>query len=139
MNKTQLTWLFEYTLSLAHTNPGDATYYIQFMMRSDLARDTAWEFVQKNWPEYNKRYSKNAFLLKELISSIVPLFRTASELHQVQQFYNKEQHTMGTGKVAFEQGISEIKMHVELTRVVQWELKNAGKNSFRNPFLPDFT
>ena len=80
------------------------------MMRSDLARDTAWKFMQDNWREYDKRYSKNAFLLKELISSVVPLFRTTSELQQVQQFYNKEQHTMGTGRVAFDQAISEIKI-----------------------------
>ena len=122
-------------MSLAHTNPGDATYYLGGMMRSDLARDVAWNFIQRRWSDYVARYGNNIFILKELISSIVPLFRTRAELRQVEAFYNKVHRTLDTGKSSLELAISEIKMHIELTKFVKKELRSADNNVFKNPFL----
>jgi len=111
-------------MNLNHTNPGDATYFLQFMMRSDLARNTAWSFIKRRWVDYIKRYSDNIFMLKELISAVVPLFRTKDELQDVETFYKSVSQTLGTSKQAFEQAISNIKMNIELTTYLQKELKN---------------
>lgn len=114
--------LFEHTTNLNHTNIGDATYYLQFMMRSDLARNTAWSFIKKNWGVYTKRYRDNIFMLKELILYVASLFRTKGELKDVQDFYRSKSQSLGTSKQAFEQAISNIKMHIELTQYLRKEL-----------------
>ena len=53
----------------------------------------------------------------------------------MEAFYSKVHRTLDTGKSSLELAISEIKMHIELTKFIKKELRSADNNVFKNPFL----
>ena len=49
--------------------------------------DLAWEFVKKNWDEFNRRYGEGGFTLMHLVS-ITSRFTSMEKYEDVKQFFS---------------------------------------------------
>jgi puromycin-sensitive aminopeptidase len=50
-------------------------------------RHLAWEFVQANWPEFDRRYGGGGFLLTRLIEAVTSSFTTLAKEREVAEFF----------------------------------------------------
>jgi puromycin-sensitive aminopeptidase len=50
-------------------------------------RDLAWEFVQENWQEFDRRYGGGGFLIVRLIESVTSSFTTLTKEREVAEFF----------------------------------------------------
>jgi puromycin-sensitive aminopeptidase len=50
-------------------------------------RDLAWEFVQANWAEFDRRYGGGGFLMMRLIESVTSHFATLARHQEVDEFF----------------------------------------------------
>jgi aminopeptidase N len=49
--------------------------------------DLAWEFVKRNWAEFDRRYGGGGFLLMRLIEAVTSQFATLSKEEEVAEFF----------------------------------------------------
>ncbi|HSF31639.1 MAG TPA: M1 family metallopeptidase [Candidatus Tectomicrobia bacterium] len=72
-------------------------------------RDLAWEFVQANWAEFDRRYGGGGFLLMRLIESVTSAFTTAEREREVAAFF--KEHPAPSAARTIQQCLERIRIN----------------------------
>jgi len=87
----------------------DTVFVLESISGNSKGRDMCWEFVKKNWPELEKRYS-GGFLLNRLVKSTAN-FASEERAKEVEKFF--EEHKAPAAERAVKQAIEGIRLNAE--------------------------
>ncbi|MFQ5918966.1 MAG: M1 family metallopeptidase [Thermoplasmata archaeon] len=74
------------SLQEAEVRIQDAVFVIVGVAANRFGRDLAWDFMQKNWEELDRRYSKGGFAIGRLVG-ITDAFTTLERAEEVEAFF----------------------------------------------------
>jgi len=64
----------------------DTVLFINAIAGNRLGRDLAWDFIMKNWDEFDRRYGKGGFAIMNLVS-VTGSFTTLEKAQEVDEFF----------------------------------------------------
>ena len=73
-----------------------------------FGRDLAWDFVQENWSELNRRYGKGGFMIMRLVS-ITEDFTTLERANEVEEFF--ESNPVAGAQRTVQQALESIRLN----------------------------
>jgi aminopeptidase N len=82
----QVTATLEFALSPS-VKVQDTSSLIGRLARNPAARDKTWDFLQDNWPEFERRYGGGGFAISGLVSSVLAQGKSTSLQMEVADFF----------------------------------------------------
>ena len=101
----------------------DTVFVIGSVALNPHGRELAWQFLQNQWAEFDRRYGKGGFLLARLVSSATENFTTADKAQEVEAFFLS--HAAPAAERAIQQSLEQIRSNArwlerDREQVRQW-------------------
>ncbi len=93
----------------------DAVSMIVGVAANRFGRDLAWDFLQENWEEFDRRYSKGGFAIGRLVG-ITDAFTTPQRAEEVEAFFKA--HPAPPARRRIQQSLERIRLNA------RWLAKN---------------
>lgn len=85
----------------------DTVHAILPLAANRHGRELAWQFLQENWAEFDRRYGNGSFLLRYLISSCTEDFASEEKAQEVAAFF--ENHPAPAARRTIQQSLERIR------------------------------
>lgn len=85
----------------------DTVFPIMNVAVNRHGRELAWQFLQENWAEFNRRYGDGLFLLRHLISSCTEDFVSEEKAQEVEAFFRD--HPVPAASRTIKQSLERIR------------------------------
>ena len=92
----------------------DTPFVIGSVAFNRYGRELAWQFLQREWTELNRRYGKGGFLLARIISSTTENFTTDEKAREVEEFF--QTHPVPAAERTIRQSLERIRSNVSWLR-----------------------
>jgi aminopeptidase N len=89
----------------------DTVSVLAGIANSAAGRTLAWNFVKRNWKEFDRRYSGGSFEMSNLITAVTAFFTSEYDYTDIQSFFTS--HTVSNAKRAVSQSLERIQMNID--------------------------
>ncbi len=100
--------------------PQDAVTVLVGVGSNRYGRDHAWEFIEENWEELTRRYSKAGFLLRALVG-VSEGFTTVNRAEEVEAFFRS--HPTPAAQRKIQQSLERIRLNAKWLEVNRADLQ----------------